>query len=81
MSFEHRLFDDVGFAPAGTPEIIPVVSILLERLGLEDAPHADKVTGIRSWLRVNTPTGSLLRNIERHGYADALDELRAIRTA
>lgn len=75
MSFEHRLFDDEGFAPAGTPEIIPVVEILLDRLGLDDAEHGDQVDGIRAWLRNNTATEGLLRNIERRGYAAALDDV------
>lgn len=73
MSFEHRLFDDEGFAPAGTPEIIPIVDILLDRLGLENAEHSDQVDGIRAWLRTNNPTAGLLRDIERQGYAPALD--------
>lgn len=81
MSFEHRLFDDEGFAPAGTPEIIPVVSILLDRLDLASSTRAEQVDGIRAWLRENTPSATLVRNIERKGYSEALDELRARRVA
>ena len=76
MTFEHRLFDDEGFVPAGTPEIIPVVDLLLERLHLEDSPRTEQIDGIRAWLRVNKPTSSLLRDIEETGYSEALDELR-----
>lgn len=78
MSFEHRLFDDEGFAPAGTPEVIPIVDILLERLRLEDADRADQVVGIRDWLRLNKPSTSLVRDIEETGYSEALNELRAV---
>lgn len=74
MSFEHRLFDDVGFGAAEGPEVIPVVSILLERLQLEDADPASQVEGIREWLRLNVATPSLLRSIERKGYSAALTD-------
>ncbi|WP_182380177.1 hypothetical protein [Nocardioides sp. WS12] len=76
MSFEHRLFDDEGFAPAGAPEIIPIVDILLERLGLEGGSRDERIDGIRKWLRTNQPSRSLLRDIETQGYSEALDEYR-----
>lgn len=78
MSFEHRLFDDDGFAPAGTPEIIPIVDILLDRLELEDAEHGAQVNGIRIWLRTNKPSTSLVHDLEESGYASALDEQRRL---
>lgn len=69
MSIGHRLWDDAGW---GVVEQTPTLRVLLTDLGLREASRDDQVAGIRSWLATHRPSQSLIANIERHGYADAL---------
>ena len=79
MSFGHRLHDGEGFVQVETPEVIPIVDILLERLDLESSERGEQIAGIRAWLRSHQPSRSLIRDLDRQGYSAALDEVRSVR--
>ncbi|MGV9791920.1 hypothetical protein [Gordonia sp. NPDC003422] len=71
MSVAARLWDDEGFTVPGKPARSPqVAGVLLGRLHLTRAPHAEQVDGIREWLEHNHPSKSLIRSLERNGFGE-----------
>lgn len=63
----------------GDPYLTPaaLVFVLLDRLGLYEAPRDEQEAGIAKWLRDgNEPCETLLWDLGRKGFGHLLDEAR-----
>jgi hypothetical protein len=51
-----------------------MVSVLLRRAGLTDAPRAAQKRAIRNWLKTHKPSPMTELSIRRDGFAELLNE-------
>lgn len=73
MGIGHRLWDDKAIVKSDDALAQPqIAQALLNRLGLLTETKSAQTEAIASWLETHKASATLLRSIERDGFADAI---------